>query len=179
MRKKLTCFFIAALAVSGSAMSDTVIVRTLYQSMFGNRAQVIDGKVIRIADGDTVTLLDSGKQQYRIRLLGIDAPEKAQAYGTRSRQNLSDLVFNKDVQADCIGQDRYNRRLCKILVNGVDVNLEQVKAGFAWHYKRYQNSQTSSDRKAYAKAEQDAKNARRGLWNDPSPVAPWSFRRRQ
>lgn len=139
--------------------------------------QTLEGRVVAIADGDTITVLDAGNRQTRIRLQGIDAPESRQAFGQVSKQNLSDLVFDKRVVIEYEKTDRYSRTLGKVLVGGRDVNLEQVKAGLAWHYKYYQDEQTSADRRLYAEAETDARAARRGLWSDPSPIPPWDFRR--
>ncbi len=101
-----------------------------------------------IADGDTLTLLDAAHQQHRIRLSGIDAPEKKQAFGQRSKAALSALAFDKEVVAECDKRDRYRRLVCKILVDGVDVNLEQVRTGLAWWYRKYASEQGAADRAA-------------------------------
>lgn len=130
-----------------------------------------------VADGDTITVLDAGNRQTRVRLQGIDAPESRQAFGQVSKQNLSDLVFDRHVVVEYEKTDRYGRTLGKVLVGGRDVNLEQVKAGLAWHYKYYQDEQSPADRRLYADAETDARAARRGLWSDSNPIPPWDFRR--
>lgn len=161
---------IAALAVaahlgflpSGRALADTLI-----------------GEVVGLSDGDTVTVLDSSNTQHRIRLSGIDAPEKNQPFGTRSRQSLSDLVFLKRVTVEYTKTDRYGRIVGKVLVGNVDTSLEQVKRGLAWHYKAYEQEQSAVDRIAYSQAEDAARGARRGLWQEPEPLAPWDFRRRR
>lgn len=140
-------------------------------------AEVLDGRVVGVSDGDTVTVLDGANTQHKIRLSGIDAPEKKQAYGNRSKQSLSDLVFNKAVQVETTKKDRYGREIGKILVNGADANLEQVKRGFAWHYKAYQREQSANDRSLYDLAEREARSAKLGLWDDVEPVAPWEFRK--
>ena len=142
-------------------------------------AETLTGRVVAIADGDTLTLLDASLHQHRIRLTGIDAPEKAQPFGQRSKQNLSSLAFGKSVVAECPKHDRYGRQLCKVRVAGQDVNLAQVKAGLAWHYKQYDREQTAQDRAAYALAEREARAAYSGLWSDPRPVPPWEWRRRR
>lgn len=139
--------------------------------------QTLPGRVVAIADGDTITILDSANTQHRIRLEGIDAPESHQAFGEQSRLSLSEMVFGKDVSVTYQKIDQYGRLVGKILLDGKDINLEQVKAGMAWHYKEYQREQTPEDRDAYAKAEDDARSARRGLWQDPNPVEPSAFRR--
>lgn len=91
------------------------------------------GFVVGLSDGDTVTVLDSSKAQHKVRLGGIDAPEKKQAFGERSRQSLSDLVFHKQVEVEFSKTDRYGRIVGKVLVSNVDAGLEQVKRGLAWH----------------------------------------------
>jgi endonuclease YncB( thermonuclease family) len=143
----------------------------------GAGAQTLNGRVVRVADGDTVTVLDSSHTQYRIRLEGIDAPESRQAFGTQSKKNLADLVFGREVTVVYQKTDQYGRLVGKITLDGKDVNLEQVKAGMAWHYKEYQREQTPADRDLYAKAEDEARSARRGLWRDPDPVEPSAFRK--
>lgn len=140
-------------------------------------AEILTGRVVKIADGDTVTVLDESNRQHRIRLIGIDAPERKQAFGTVSRQNLAGLVFGKTVAVEWNRRDRYQRILGKILLDGQDVNLEQIKAGLAWHYKQYDKGQLPADRKLYAEAQERASLNGIGLWGDPAPVAPWDFRR--
>lgn len=116
-----------------------------------------------VADGDTVTVLDADKVQHKIRLSGIDAPEKKQPFGQRSKESLSDLVFNKNVMVDTNKKDRYGREVGKVLVNGMDANLEQVTRGFAWHYKAYEREQSANDRELYDYAENEARAASRLL----------------
>lgn len=140
-------------------------------------ADIITGRVVAIADGDTVTVLDSFNDQHKIRLAGIDAPEKKQAFGMRSKESLSDLVFDKPVLVETSKKDRYGREVGKILVDGVDANLMQVTRGFAWHYKAYEREQSVNDRRLYDFAESEARVARRGLWRDVDPVPPWDFRK--
>lgn len=141
------------------------------------QAGIITGTVVRITDGDTLVVLDTNKVQYKIMLTGIDAPEKKQAYGMKSKENLSDLVAGKFVVVEYDKLDRYKRVLGKILLNGEDVNLEQVASGMAWHYKQYQGEQSRTDQRTYSEAEIDARNAKRGLWHDPEPIPPWNYRK--
>jgi endonuclease YncB( thermonuclease family) len=129
-----------------------------------------------VSDGDTITVLDDGNTQHKVRLSGIDAPEKRQPFSARSKENLSRLVFGQSVIIEWHKRDRYQRMVGKVLMNGQDVNLEQVRAGMAWHFKRYDGEQPISDRIAYADAENEARAARRGLWSDPEPLPPWEFR---
>ena len=140
-------------------------------------SETLVGTVVGLADGDTVTVLDASKTQYRIRLAGIDAPEKKQDFGSRSRQSLSELVFQKPVRVEYTKTDRYGRIVGKVLVNNVDASLVQVKRGMAWHYKAYEREQSQVDRKLYAQSETDARRAGLGLWQDPSPLPPWEFRK--
>jgi len=140
-------------------------------------AGTIEGRVVSVADGDTVTVLDADKIQHKIRLSGIDATEKAQAFGNRSKKSLSDLVFSKAVTVETEKKDRYGRDVGKVLINGMDANLAQVQRGFAWHYKAYERQQTANDRKLYDLAKNEARAARRGLWRDAEPIPPWDFRK--
>src|SRR5690348_5830188 len=135
------------------------------------------GRVVKISDGDTLTVLDESKRQHKVRLVGIDAPERKQEFGTVSRQNLADLVFSKKVVVEWSKQDRYQRVLGKVLLDGQDINLKQIKAGLAWHYKRYDKDQGLADQRLYAEAQKAASLNGIGLWRDPAPVAPWDFRR--
>ncbi len=99
-------------------------------------AETITGLVVGIADGDTITVLDADKVQHKIRLAGIDAPEKKQPFGNRSKESLSALAFDKTVNVETSKRDRYGRQIGKVLVNGRDVNLVQVERGMAWFYRR-------------------------------------------
>lgn len=140
-------------------------------------AESYSGLVVSIADGDTVTVLDGANQQHKVRLSGIDAPEKAQPFGNVSRQHLAQLVFQQRVTVEFEKHDRYKREVGKILLTGRDVNLQQIEAGLAWHYKKYQSEQPPADRPTYSAAESYAASERRGLWRDPSPTPPWEFRK--
>lgn len=142
-------------------------------------AATLEGRVVAVLDGDTITLLDASHRQFRIRLAGIDAPEKKQPFGQRSKASLSGLVFGKSVIVETKKQDLYGRSIGKVLVNGQDANLEQVSRGMAWHYKAYQREQAHVDRALYSDAENSAKAAGRGLWADPAPVPPWEYRHRR
>lgn len=129
----------------------------------------IDGHVVAIADGDTLTVL-RGHEQIRIRLTEIDAPEKAQAFGQRSKESLARLCFNKPVKVIERGQDGYGRTLGRVWCGGVDANAEQVRTGMAWVYDRY-----ATDKALYP-LQEDAKRSGRGLWADADPTPPWEWR---
>jgi endonuclease YncB( thermonuclease family) len=150
----------------------------------------LDVRVTQIIDGDTIEAIDSNRLKHRIRLAGIDAPEKDQAFGDRSRQNLAKLLAGKVVRIEWTVQDRYGRfvaivwlptpEVCErpMCIDGrLDVNLTQVVDGFAWHFKEYEQEQNRSDRLIYSSAEQSARVSQTGLWRDPDPTPPWNFRR--
>lgn len=140
-------------------------------------AEVLSGRVVGVADGDTITVLDSTNTQHKIRLGGIDAPEKKQAFGNVSKKSLSDLVFNKQVEVEWHKEDRYGRKVGKVVVNNEDINLEQIKRGLAWFYKKYKGELVQEDRIAYVQAQQDAEANQLGLWVDQHPIPPWDFRK--
>ena len=140
-------------------------------------ARDFDGRVVGIQDGDTVTVLDASKQQHRIRIAGIDAPEKAQAFGAAAKENLARLAFGQQADVRCSKRDRYGREVCNVYVGARDVGLEQVRSGHAWWFREYAREQAPEDRKVYETAESEARGARRGLWHDASPTPPWDWRR--
>lgn len=128
-------------------------------------------EVISIADGDTLTVLEDRKQ-VKIRLANIDAPERKQAFGNRSRQALAALCFRKQATYEVQDSDRYGRIVAVVTCNGVNANRHQVETGMAWVYTRYNKDKTLPD------LQQQAKQARRGLWRDADPVPPWEFRKK-
>jgi len=140
-------------------------------------ADTLIGKVVGVADGDTITVLDSQQTQHKVRLMGIDCPEKSQPFGQNAKQSLSDLVFGHSVNVEWQKLDRYERIVGKVMVNGHDVNLEQVRLGLAWHYKKYDREQEPFDRASYSQAEIEARMGYRGLWSDPEPIPPWDWRK--
>ena len=142
-----------------------------------SNADTLTGRVVGIADGDTLTLLDATNTQHKIRLSGIDSPEKGQPFGQACKKSLSDLAYDRVVAVDSNKLDRYGRVIGKVLVNGQDVNLEQVRRGCGWHYKKYQNEQILDDRLSYNAAEESARARRVGLWTDLEPTPPWEWRK--
>jgi len=132
--------------------------------------------VIGVSDGDTLTVLRD-RQQIRVRLSEIDAPEKKQPFGQRSKQSLSELCFGVEAQIQVIGQaKKYSatdmpRQVARVECRGVNVNVEQVRRGMAWVYDQY-----VTDRSLYA-LQNEARIAAKGLWIDSNPVAPWEWRR--
>lgn len=128
------------------------------------------GKVVGVSDGDTITVLKD-REQVKVRLVEIDAPEKGQAYGNRSKQTLSELVLGKQVEIRERGTDRYGRTLGRIYQSGLDVNAEMVRRGMAWVYVKY-----AKDQGLY-QIQAEAREQRRELWADKEPVPPWEWRR--
>ena len=133
-------------------------------------ADELRGKVVSIDDGDTITVLDENKKQNKVRLNGIDAPEKKQAFGTKSKARLGELVAGKDVVVEWKEKDKYGRIVGQVQQGPLDVNLQMVKEGLAWHYKKYSKSAE------LGRAETEAKVGKKGLWADLNPVPPWEFR---
>jgi endonuclease YncB( thermonuclease family) len=155
-----------------------IFIATLFFSV-GIHAAELKGKVVSIADGDTITILDHANYPNRVRLAGIDAPEKSQAFGQVSKRSLSDLIYGRMVKVDWVHRDRYGRIIGKVTIDGLDVCLEQIRHGMAWHYKHYAAEQPATDRQTYADAENAARSGKLGLWHDPKPVAPWDFRKQR
>ena len=151
-----------------------LLVTVLLIAVQSAEADTLSGRVVGVADGDTLTVLDGNNKPHKIRLSGIDAPEKSQAYGQRSKQSLSALAYSRSVSVEWRKRDRYRRIVGKVFECGRDLNLEQVRRGLAWHYKQYQGEQDASDRARYATAETEARAAQRGLW--ALPVPPWEWR---
>ena len=149
----------------------------LILTICNTHAASLTGTVVAVADGDTITLLDSNNRKHRIRLIGIDAPEKSQSYGQRSKHSLAELVYDKNVTIHYEKQDRYGRTLGKVLVDGRDVNLLQIERGMAWWYLAYKQDQTIYDRVFYQATEHSERLAKVGLWAEKSPIPPWDFRR--
>lgn len=139
-------------------------------------AEELLGKVIKVSDGDTITVLDNNNQKHKIRLKGIDAPESQQIFGDISTQSLSELVYNKEVQVSWDKKDKYYRILGKVIVEGIDANYEQLKKGLAWYYKQYEKDLNDEDKQKYSGAEDLARNNNLGLWADSNSIPPWAFR---
>lgn len=127
--------------------------------------------VIAIADGDTLTCLTDDRQQVRIRLAEIDAPERRQPFGARSRQSLGEMCREKRAEVRVVDRDRYGRTVGRVTCAGVDTNAEQVRRGMAWVYDRY-----AQDKMLY-RLQDGARAADRGLWADAAPVPPWEWRK--
>ncbi len=161
--KGLLCIFLASAAALCSAAQFKAVVE-------------------KVSDGDTITVVRSDGSKERIRFLGIDAPESKQEFGPKSRNGLEKMLAKTDfkvtiVYHDTKGRDHYGRILGKVVADGKDINLEQLKKGNAWFYRDYERSLSSEDRTLYAEAEAAAKTKRTGLWAADNPEAPWEWRK--
>lgn len=130
-----------------------------------------EGRVVAVLDGDTITVLDARNKTHKIRLAEIDAPEKAQPFGQRAKQKMSELCFGSQASVSETGTDRYGRLIAKVSCNGQDANWTMVAEGFAWVYRQYASSP------ALFQAEMNARKAKRGLWAEASQTPPWEWRR--
>jgi endonuclease YncB( thermonuclease family) len=148
----------------------TLPLLLLVASLHSHAGEIFEGQVVGVHDGDTVTVLLAGNHQLKVRLAQIDAPESSQAFGQRSKQSLSDMVFNKTVKIEKETIDKYGRTVGTILADGLDANREQVKRGMAWAYRKYLHDQT------LFQDEEAARDAKIGLWADPNPMPPWEYR---
>lgn len=149
-------------------------------------AATLTGRVVYVSDGDSVTVLDASRTQHKVRLAGIDAPEKGQAFGRRAGEYLALLVKGKEVTVTWEKIDRYQRKVGKVMVtppdcptcaHTLDANLAMVTVGLAWHYKAYAKEQSAEDRERYDFAEREARARRAGLWHDQDPTPPWEWRK--
>jgi endonuclease YncB( thermonuclease family) len=141
---------------------------------------------VAVTDGDTIKVLDANSAQHKVRLTGIDAPERGQSYGTASRDHLASMVAGKDVRVESTKSDRYGRILGKVWVQPsdcptcgktLDANQAQLLAGMAWWYRYYAKEQSPEDRGRYESAEDEARARSWGLWADPDPVNPYDWRK--
>ncbi|OJJ28132.1 thermonuclease family protein [Campylobacter concisus] len=144
-------------------MKAILLLIMLHASLFAFPA-----KVIKISDGDTITVL-SGKEQTKVRLYGIDAPEKKQDYGQKSKQFLASLIAGQVVEVEQKGKDRYKRTLGIIYYKGQDINAQMVLNGYAWAYVKYS--------RMYVDQEKTARENKRGLWQSSNPTPPWVWRK--
>jgi endonuclease YncB( thermonuclease family) len=137
----------------------------------------ITGTVIGVSDGDTVSVKDQNSARHTIRFFAIDAPENGQDFGKASKTNLTSLISNEPVCVVIIEKDQHGREVGIVFSSGEDINLAQISAGMAWHYKAHQNQQSGNDRWTYERAETQARSERRGLWKQPDAIPPWEYRK--
>lgn len=150
------------------------VVHAQNQSYISSKEGKVYGRALHILDGDTISFQTNGGQKFKVRLYGIDAPEKAQPYGPQSTGILRKLVGQQVLGLKIYGADRYGRKLAKIYAGKQDLNAEMIKLGAAWHYKQYDKS---NDFDRYAQLEKNARKEQKGLWNKPSATPPWEYRK--
>lgn len=126
--------------------------------------------VVGISDGDTIKVRCGEGAEEKVRLLQIDAPEKKQAFGSKAKDALSELIYGKAIHLESASKDRYGRTLGRVTLDGSDINFQMVRLGYAWCYRKYLTDDGCLE------IEAGARSARRGLWSDPSPTPPWDFR---
>jgi endonuclease YncB( thermonuclease family) len=162
----------------------SILLLTFSWSAFAD----ISGKVVAVTDGDTIKIIDANNIQHKVRLTGIDAPEKAQPFGNASRNHLASLLAGKNVRVESSKNDRYGRILGKVWVQPddcpscartLDANHAQIVSGMAWWYQYYADEQPSEERERYKSAVIEAKAEKRGLWREANPIPPWAWRRGQ
>lgn len=163
-RRKLLCRSILVIAI-------------LFSPIHPALADRLHGQVVRVSDGDTVVVEEASGTRHKIRLLGIDAPESAQAYGPAASEFLRRRALGALATVHWQGRDRYQRLLGQVFVHSEDLGLAQIRAGLAWHYRAYAQDQAADDRLAYAAAELSARSEGQGLWADSKLTAPWDWRR--
>jgi len=143
------------------------------------------GQVVYVTDGDTVVVVDANRHEHRVRIMSIDAPEKGrrgkpgQRYSEKSRRHLLGLVDGRRVNLSTHGRDDYGRVLARISIDGTDIGLAQVCAGYAWVYEAFIDELPDPDRSAYRNCQATAKASRIGLWHDAKPTSPWVWRHMQ
>ena len=172
----LTTFFLLSCSTRTQTEADSFNPTSESAVQTSQSSQTLQGKVVAVLDGDTIIVLDANKESFKVRFKGIDAPEKSQTFGQQAKQKLSSLIFNRNVSVQWQERDRYQRILGKVETEGQDIGLNMIETGYAWHYKRFQESQQPSDRISYAEAENRSRQQKLGLWQDPNPIPPWDYR---
>jgi endonuclease YncB( thermonuclease family) len=142
------------------------------------QADVLTGKVVGVSDGDTITVLDATKTEHKVRLMGIDAPEKSQDFGSQSKRALSNYIYQQEVTVEYKKVDKYKRKVGKVIFEGKDICLLMIELGMAWHYKDYEKEQSKTDRDLYSQAELKARSEKRGLWQTGNAIEPSIFRQK-
>ena len=137
------------------------------------QASAFDGRIVKVTDGDTVDVLDTSNKLTKVRLYGIDAPEKKQDFGQKSKQFVLDIVAGKTVSVEAIDTDRYGRTVGVVHIGNTVLNAEILKSGLAWYYEKYCKSSFCGE---WQQIESQARSSKIGLWSIPNPQAPWDFR---
>jgi endonuclease YncB( thermonuclease family) len=144
--------------------------------VFEINAEVLNGTVVGISDGDTITVQDKSNNKHKVRLMGIDAPEKSQGFGNEAKQTLSNYIYKKEVSVEYKKLDKYKRIVGKVTLDGQDICLKMIVDGMASHYTEYEKEQSKTDRELYREAETSARSGMIGLWSDGESVKPSIFR---
>jgi len=168
--KRLTLLLVLGLVCAYNYQLQNSASNTTHRVEKEKKHPVKEGRVVGIKDGDTIEILTGDKQLYTIRLAHVDTPERSQAYGKRAKQFTSNFCYGKQVSCSITSTDRYKRSIGVVMVDGEELNLAIIEAGFGWHYKKYSKSKT------HAAAEINARHKKRGLWSDKRVVAPWDYR---
>ena len=176
-RNRLSTFRSNHWLVAIKQLFTSVLLLVLMQTTTIAEPLILQGRVVRVTDGDTVTLLDGHEALHKIRLAGIDAPESAMPYGHQATLYLMSLVFGERVEAVIYKQDRYGRTVATLMRGEQDINLAMIQAGLAWHYKHYAKEQPAAQAQAYAQAEVLARTHNLALWQDSDPDMPWDWRK--
>ena len=143
--------------------------------IFSTSAIALEGRVVGVSDGDTITVLDENKVQHKIRLYGIDCPEKNQDFGQKAKQFASDMVFGKTVQVEVATTDRYGRTVGIVGIDSKTLNEELIRSGYAWVYTQYCDRPICSK---WKELERQSRLQKKGLWAHDNPIPPWEFRRK-
>lgn len=157
-------------------LNKSLIAALLLLSAVYSQAATITGRVVKVTDGDTITVL-AGTTQHQVRLMGIDAPERPQPFGNRAKIALTNNVGGKTVEIEYNKRDKLQRIVGKVTYMGYDINLRQIELGMAWHYEQEELEQNVEDRSKYAQAEYISQREKVGLWSQAEPQAPWEFRK--
>jgi endonuclease YncB( thermonuclease family) len=163
---------------ANSAISKLLSVCVLICSALIANAEILNGTVVGISDGGTITVLDKLIKQHKVRLMGIDAPEKSQAFGNEAKQTLSNYIYKKEISVEFKKYDKYKRIVGKVTRDGQDICLQMILDGMAWLYTEYEKEQPKTDRDLYREAEASARNVNIGIWSEKQPVSPWIFRQK-
>lgn len=171
-------------AITNKLLTAVAVIMLLTQNACADypdhNGQRFYAKVVAVADGDTIRVIDSNGQKHKLRLSYIDAPELNQAGGQDSRQALNQWIYRQQVLVEVFDVDRYRRKVARIRLNGEDINLKQIQTGHAWHYQSIaKKQQNPSDYRLYQQAQQQSQQARLGLWQNKKAIAPWQFRQKQ
>lgn len=161
----------ASLAPMAFAQDGSASKSSSTKSSAPAKETTIEGKVTKIIDGDSIIVVGDDKKEYEVQIEGTDAPESKQPFGKESTEALTKMLKDKKVKVSWEKADNFDRLLAQVYVDDKHANLEMIKLGMAWHFKRYNKSEV------LAKAETEAKEAKRGLWADEKPTAPWDYRK--